>query len=76
MTASVKREEVHAFSDGAALLGVAVCAVIGFAWAVAGRDQGMVIAGSIVMIASAMSGVYLLDRDNLGGRAQGADLVA
>ena len=62
MTASVKREELHAFSDGAALLGVAVCAVIGFAWAVAGRDQGMVIAGSIVMIASAMSGVYLLDR--------------
>ncbi|HEU0018279.1 MAG TPA: cbb3-type cytochrome c oxidase subunit I, partial [Methyloceanibacter sp.] len=62
MTASLKREELHAFSDGAALLGVAVCAVIGFAWAVAGRDQGMVIAGSIVMIASAMSGVYLLDR--------------
>ena len=45
MTASVKREELHAFSDGAALLGVAVCAVIGFAWAVAGRDQGMVLPG-------------------------------
>jgi hypothetical protein len=26
MTASLKREELHAFSDGAALLGVAVCA--------------------------------------------------
>ena len=62
MTASVKREELHAFSDGAALLGVAVCAVIGFAWAVAGRDPGMVLAGSILMVASAMSGVYLLDR--------------
>jgi cytochrome c oxidase cbb3-type subunit I len=62
MTAALKREELHAFSDGAALLGVAVCAVIGFAWAVAGRDQGMVLAGSIVMISSAMSGVYLLDR--------------
>ena len=62
MTASVKREELHAFSDGAALLGVAVCAVIGFAWAVAGRDPGMVLAGSILMVASAMSGVYLLER--------------
>ena len=62
MTSSVKREELHAFSDGAALLGVAVCAVIGFAWAVAGRDPGMVLAGSILMVASAMSGVYLLDR--------------
>ncbi len=56
MTASVKREELHAFSDGAALLGVAVCAVIGFAWAVAGKDHGMVLAGSILMVASAMSG--------------------
>jgi cytochrome c oxidase cbb3-type subunit 1 len=62
MTASVKREELHAFSDGAALLGVTVCAVIGFAWAVAGRDPGMVLAGSILMVASAMSGVYLLER--------------
>ena len=62
MTASVKREELHAFSDGAALLGVAVCAVIGFAWAAAGRDPGIVLAGSILMIAAAMSGVYLLDR--------------
>ena len=62
MTASVKREELHAFSDGAALLGVAVCAVIGFAWAAAGRDSGIVLAGSILMIAAAMSGVYLLDR--------------
>ena len=62
MTASVKREELHAFSDGAALLGVAVCAVIGFAWAAAGRDPGMVLAGSILMVASAMSGVYLLER--------------
>ena len=62
MTASVKREELHALSDGAALLGVAVCAVIGFAWAVAGRDPGMVLAGSILMVASAMSGVYLLER--------------
>ena len=62
MTASVKREELHAFSDGAALLGVAVFAVIGFAWAAAGRDPGIVLAGSILMIASAMSGVYLLDR--------------
>ena len=44
MAASLKREELHAFSDGAALLGVAVCAVIGFAWAVAGRDPGMVLA--------------------------------
>ena len=62
MTASVKREELHAFSDGAALLGVVVCAVIGFAWAAAGRDPGIVLAGSILMIAAAMSGVYLLDR--------------
>ena len=62
MTALVKREELHAFSDGAALLGVAVCAVIGFAWAAAGRDPGIVLAGSILMIAAAMSGVYLLDR--------------
>ena len=62
MTASVKREELHAFSDGAALFGVTVCAVIGFAWAVAGRDPGMVLAGSILMVAAAMSGVYLLDR--------------
>ena len=62
MMASIKREELHAFSDGATLLGVAVCAVIGFAWAVAGRDPGMVLAGSILMVASAMSGVYLLDR--------------
>ena len=62
MTTSVKREELHAFSDGAALLGVAVCAVIGFAWAAAGRDPGMVLAGSILMVASAMSGVYLLER--------------
>jgi cytochrome c oxidase cbb3-type subunit 1 len=67
MTAALKREELHAFSDGAALLGVAVCAVIGFAWAVAGRDQGMVLAGSILTVASAMSGVYLLDR--LRGKA-------
>ena len=62
MTASVKREELHAFSDGAALLGVVVCAVIGFAWAAAGRDPGIVLVGSILMIAAAMSGVYLLDR--------------
>jgi cytochrome c oxidase cbb3-type subunit 1 len=62
MTASVKREELHAFSDGAALLGVGVCAAIGFAWAVGGKDQGMVLAGSILTVASAMSGVYLLDR--------------
>ena len=67
MTAALKREELHAFSDGAALLGVAVCAVIGFAWAVAGKDQGMVLAGSILTVASAMSGVYLLDR--LRGKA-------
>ena len=62
MTASVKREELHAFSDGAALLGVGVCAAIGFAWAVGGKDPGMVLAGSILTVAAAMSGVYLLDR--------------
>jgi hypothetical protein len=29
---------------------------------VAGRDTGMVISGSILVIASAMVGVYLIDR--------------
>jgi cytochrome c oxidase cbb3-type subunit 1 len=62
VAASLNREEMHALSDGGALLGVAICAVIGFAWAVAGKDQGMVLAGSIVMVASAMAAVYLLER--------------
>ena len=71
MTVSVKREELHAFSDGAALLGVGICAAIGFAWAVGGKDPGMVLAGSIVTVAAAMSGVYLLDR--LRGKAPPVD---
>ena len=62
MTASLQREEMQAFSDGAALLGAVVCGAIGLVWAVAGRDTGMVIAGSILVIASAMAGVYLIDR--------------
>ncbi len=47
MTASLQREELHAFSDGAALLGAVVCGAIGLVWAVAGKDNGMVLAGSI-----------------------------
>src|SRR5207344_3465571 len=62
MTASLQREEMQAFSDGAALLGAVVCGAIGLVWAVAGRDTGMVISGSILVIASAMAGVYLIDR--------------
>jgi cytochrome c oxidase cbb3-type subunit I len=62
MTAFLRREEMQAFSDGAALLGAVVCGAIGLVWAVAGRDTGMVIAGSILVIASAMAGVYLIDR--------------
>ena len=61
MTASLQREEMQAFSDGAALLGAVVCGAIGLVWAVAGRDTGMVTAGSILVIASAMVGVYLID---------------
>jgi hypothetical protein len=56
MTASLKREEMQAFSDGAALLGAVVCGAIGLVWAVAGKDTGMVIAGSILVIASAWPG--------------------
>jgi len=62
MTSSLQREEMQAFSDGAALLGAVVCGAIGLVWAVAGRDTGMVISGSILVIASAMVGVYLIDR--------------
>ena len=61
MTASLQHEEMQAFSDGAALLGAVVCGAIGLVWAVAGRDTGMVTAGSILVIASAMVGVYLID---------------
>ncbi len=67
MTAGVEREEMHAFSDGAALLGAAVCAVIGLVWAVAGKDQGIVLHGSFLLIAAAMASVYLLDR--MAGKA-------
>jgi cytochrome c oxidase cbb3-type subunit 1 len=67
MTEFPQREELHAFTDGAALIGVAICAVIGFAWAVAGKDTAMVLAGTVLMVASAMAAVYLLDR--LRGKA-------
>ena len=67
MTAGFEREEWHAFSDGAALLGAAVCAVIGLTWAVAGKDPGIVVHGSFLLIAAAMASVYLLDR--LAGKA-------
>ena len=37
MTASLQREEMRAFSDGAALVGAVVCGAIGLVWAVAGK---------------------------------------
>ena len=67
MTAFFQREEWHAFSDGAALLGIVVCAVIGLIWAVAGKDPGIVLHGAFLLIAAAMAGVYVLDR--LSGKA-------
>ena len=45
MTAVFEREEWHAFSDAAALLGAAVCALIGLIWAVAGKDPGIALHG-------------------------------
>ena len=67
MTAFSERDEWHAFSDGAALLGIAVCAVIGLIWAVAGKDPGIALHGAVLLIAAAMAGVYVLDR--LSGKA-------
>jgi Cytochrome C oxidase, mono-heme subunit/FixO len=61
MTAFFEREEWHALSDGAALLGAAVCTVVGLIWAVAGKDPGIVLHGSFLVIASAVAGVYLFD---------------
>ena len=58
----LQRDEWRALSDAGALIGIAVCAVIGLLWAVAGKDLGMVIAGAILLIGSAMAGVYVLDR--------------
>jgi cytochrome c oxidase cbb3-type subunit 1 len=62
MTEFSQREELHAFSDGAALLAAVICSVIGLIWAAAGKDTGMVLAGTILVVASAMAGVYLIDR--------------
>ncbi|MGB2931809.1 MAG: cbb3-type cytochrome c oxidase subunit I, partial [Methyloceanibacter sp.] len=67
MTAFLEREEWHAFSDGAALLGIVVCAMIGLIWAVAGKDPGIALHGAFLLIAAAMAGVYVLDR--LSGKA-------
>jgi cytochrome c oxidase cbb3-type subunit 1 len=61
MTASLHREEVRALSDGAALLGAVLSGAIGLVWAVAGKDTGMVMSGAILVIASAMVAVYLID---------------
>jgi cytochrome c oxidase cbb3-type subunit I len=61
MTAFSEREEWHAFSDGAALLGIGVCAAIGLMWAVAGKDPGIAVHGGVLLIAAAMAGVYVLD---------------
>jgi cytochrome c oxidase cbb3-type subunit 1 len=44
------------------LLGVGLCAAIGLMWAVAGRDPGIAVHGGVLLIASAMAGVYVLDR--------------
>ena len=45
MTAFFEREEWHAFSDAAALLGAVICALIGLIWAVAGKDPGIALHG-------------------------------
>ena len=60
--ARVKRDELQAFSDGAALLGAGICAIIGLAWAVAGKDQGIAFHGWMLLAASCMAGIYLLMR--------------
>jgi cytochrome c oxidase cbb3-type subunit I len=62
MTEFSQREELHAFFDGAALFAAVISCVIGLIWAAAGKDTGMVLAGTILVVASAMAGVYLIDR--------------
>jgi len=57
-----QREELHAFTDGAALLAAAATICVGFVWAVAGKDPGIILHGCLFVVASAMAAVYLLDR--------------
>jgi len=55
MTALLEREEWGAFSDVMALLG-------GLVLAVAGKDQVIAFHGWLLLIASCMAGIYLLER--------------
>jgi hypothetical protein len=52
-TAFLERQEWHAFSDGAALLAAATTGCVGFVWAVAGKDPGIVLHGCLFIVASA-----------------------
>jgi hypothetical protein len=62
MTALLEREEWGAFSDVMALLGTGLCIVIGLVLAVAGKDQVIAFHGWLLLIASCMAGIYLLER--------------
>jgi cytochrome c oxidase cbb3-type subunit 1 len=62
MGALLEREEWSAFSDVMALLGCALCTLLGLTFAVLGKDQGIELAGWLLMVSSLMAGIYVLDR--------------
>src|SRR3990172_904040 len=61
MAPITERVEWNAFSDAMAMLGAAICVVIGLTLAVAGKDPVMAFHGLILLVSACVAGVFLFD---------------